>query len=83
MWEYFWLAFSYATIMSWYGPVRLAHLNQMTIFFMIMLQWMLKIFNEENHFFFSHEKILHGHDSKLSQIAMIILLSVSKTSSLS
>ena len=52
MWEYFWLAFSYATIMSWYGPVRLAHLNQMTIFFMIMLQWMLKIFNEENHFSF-------------------------------
>ena len=62
--------------MSWYEPIRLAHLNQMTIFFMIMLEW-------RKSFFFSNEKILHGHDSKLSQIAMIILLSVSKTSSLS
>ena len=31
----------------------------------------------------SRLKILHGHDSKFSQIAMIFLLSVSKTSSLS
>ena len=42
--------------MSWYGPIRLAHLNQMTILFMIMLQWMLKIFNEENHFSFHMKK---------------------------